>query len=98
MKPTSMIINTSRGPLIVEEDLAAALRNGVISSAAVDVLCQEPPAADNPLLSLDNCYFTPHIGWTSPEARQRLMDVVVNNVRTFMEGHPDNVVNVVNPK
>lgn len=93
MKPTGMIINTSRGPLIVEEDLAEALKNGVIAAAAVDVLCQEPPAADNPLLALDNCYFTPHIGWTSAEARQRLMDVVVNNVRTFMEGHPTNVVN-----
>ena len=96
MKPTAMLINTSRGPLIVEEDLAAALKNGVIASAAVDVLCQEPPAADNPLLALDNCYFTPHIGWTSAEARQRLMDVVVGNVKAFMEGHPINVVN--NPK
>jgi glycerate dehydrogenase len=96
MKPTAMLINTSRGPLIVEEDLVYALKNGVIAAAAVDVLCQEPPAADNPLLALDNCYFTPHIGWTSAEARQRLMDVVVNNVRTFMEGHPTNVVN--NPK
>lgn len=96
MKPTAMLINTSRGPLIVEEDLAAALKNGVIASAAVDVLCQEPPAANNPLLALDNCYFTPHIGWTSAEARQRLMDVVVGNVKAFMEGHPVNVVN--NPK
>ena len=96
MKHTAMLINTSRGPLIVEEDLAAALKNGVIASAAVDVLCQEPPAADNPLLALDNCYFTPHIGWTSAEARQRLMDVVVGNVKAFMEGHPINVVN--NPK
>ena len=93
MKPTAMLINTSRGPLIVEEDLATALKNGVIASAAVDVLCQEPPAADNPLLALDNCYFTPHIGWTSPEARQRLMDVVVNNVKTFIEGNPTNIVN-----
>ena len=96
MKPTAMLINTSRGPLIVEEDLAQALRNGVIAAAAVDVLCQEPPAPDNPLLALDNCYFTPHIGWTSAEARQRLMDVVVDNVKSFMEGHPINVVN--NPK
>ena len=96
MKPTAMLINTSRGPLIVEEDLAHALRNGVIAAAAVDVLCQEPPAPDNPLLALDNCYFTPHIGWTSAEARQRLMDVVVDNVKSFMEGHPINVVN--NPK
>lgn len=96
MKPTAMLINTSRGPLIVEEDLAHALRNGVIAAAAVDVLCQEPPASDNPLLALDNCYFTPHIGWTSAEARQRLMDVVVDNVKSFMEGHPINVVN--NPK
>ena len=96
MKPTAMLINTSRGPLIVEEDLAHALRNGVIAAAAVDVLCQEPPAPDNPLLALDNCYFTPHIGWTSAEARQRLMDVVVDNVKSFLEGHPINVVN--NPK
>ena len=80
----------------MEEDLAHALRNGVIAAAAVDVLCQEPPAPDNPLLALDNCYFTPHIGWTSAEARQRLMDVVVDNVKSFMEGHPINVVN--NPK
>lgn len=93
MKPSAMIINTSRGPLIVEEDLAEALKNGTIAAAAVDVLCQEPPAADNPLLALDNCYFTPHIGWTSPEARQRLMDVVVGNVRSFLEGNPSNIVN-----
>ena len=65
--------------------------DGFVSLA--DVLCQEPPAADNPLLALDNCYFTPHIGWTSPEARQRLMDVVVNNVKTFIEGNPTNIVN-----
>lgn len=93
MKPTSMLINTSRGPLIVEEDLAAALKNGVIAAAAVDVLCKEPPAIDNPLLQCPNCYFTPHIGWTSPEARQRLMDVVVGNVKSFIEGKPTNVVN-----
>jgi len=93
MKPNAMLINTSRGPLIVEEDLAAALNNGTIAAAAVDVLCQEPPAIDNPLLKCPNCYFTPHIGWTSTEARQRLMDVVVDNVKSFMEGHPINVVN-----
>ena len=93
MKPTAMLINTSRGPLINEPDLAWALNNGVIASAAVDVLCQEPPAADNPLLKCENCFFTPHIGWTSAEARQRLMDVVVGNVRSFLEGKPVNVVN-----
>lgn len=96
MKPTAMLINTSRGPLIVEEDLVDALRNGTIACAALDVMCQEPPAIDNPLLQCPNCYFTPHIGWTSPEARQRLMDVVVNNVKTFLEGHPVNIVN--NPR
>ena len=92
MKPSGILINTSRGPLVVEEDLADALNNGRLFAAGVDVLQQEPPSADNVLLHARNCYFTPHIAWATYEARERLMDVVVGNVKAFIEGHPVNDV------
>ena len=93
MKPGVMILNTARGPLINEQDLARALGEGRVAGAAVDVLSQEPPSRDNPLLSAPNCLVTPHIAWAPKESRQRLMDIAVDNVHAFLEGRPKNVVN-----
>lgn len=93
MKRTAILINTARGPLVVENELASALRNGRIAAAAVDVMSQEPPERDNQLLKAPHCYFTPHIGWASVEARHRLMDIVVENVARYIAGEPVNVVN-----
>lgn len=92
MKPSAFLINTSRGALVNEEDLADTLNNDRIAGAGLDVLSSEPPAADNPLLTAKNCLITPHIGWATFEARSRLMDVVVNNVKAFMDGNPMNKV------
>jgi len=93
MKPNAFLINVSRGPLIIEQDLADALNNGRLAGAAVDVLSSEPPAPDNPLLRAKNCIVTPHIAWATKEARTRLLDTAVANVREFPDGHPVNVVN-----
>ena len=93
MKPAAFLINTSRGPLVDEAALADALNGGVIAGAGLDVLSQEPPPADNPLLSARNCFITPHIAWATRAARQRLMDAVVNNIAVFLAGKPVNVVN-----
>jgi len=93
MKDGVMIINTSRGPLIVEEDLANALNNGKVAGAALDVLSVEPPAMDNPLLAAKNCIITPHIAWAPKESRKRLMDIAIENLEQFLEGRPQNVVN-----
>jgi glycerate dehydrogenase len=93
LKPTAFLINTSRGPLIDEPALAEALREGRLAGAALDVLSAEPPAATNPLLTAPNCLITPHLAWAAQAARRRLMDVTVENVRAFVAGHPQNVVN-----
>jgi glycerate dehydrogenase len=92
MKPSAFLINTSRGPLVDELALAEALNAGRIAGAGLDVLCEEPPRADNPLLSARNCYITPHIAWATRSARQRLMEVAISNVRAFLEGKPQNMV------
>lgn len=92
MKPTARLINTGRGPLVVEEDLAAALQEGKLAGAAVDVLSKEPPSPDNPLLSAPNCIVTPHNAWAAVEARQRLMQGAADNLRAFLEEKPVNVV------
>jgi len=92
MKPTAILINTSRGPLIKENDLAEALNGNLIAAAALDVLSQEPPPASNPLLSAKNCLITPHMAWATAEARTRLMSSVIENVRAFLSGQPKNVV------
>lgn len=88
-----IIINTSRGPVIDEKALAAALRNGKVRGAGVDVLSSEPPKADNPLLSAPNCFITPHIAWAGFETRKRLMAILESNVKAYLDGNPQNVVN-----
>jgi glycerate dehydrogenase len=93
MKPSAFLINTSRGPVVNEQDLADALNSGSVTGAGVDVLSVEPPTADNPLLSAKNCIITPHIGWATKAARVRLMKITVNNVQSFIGGSPINVVN-----
>jgi glycerate dehydrogenase len=93
MKDGALLINTSRGPLIVERDLAMALNSGKIAGAALDVLAVEPPGMDNPLLKAKNCIITPHIAWAPRESRQRLMDIAVNNLKSYIAGNPVNVVN-----
>jgi glycerate dehydrogenase len=93
MKDGVIILNTSRGPLIVEEDLAAALNSGKVYAAAVDVVSTEPIEADNPLLSAKNILITPHIAWAPKEARARLMGVAVENLERFLAKEPQNVVN-----
>lgn len=86
MKPSAVIINCGRGPLIDEEALANALKTKRIMAAGLDVLSQEPPSPDNPLLGVDNCYITPHIAWSTTEARSRLMTIATDNIKAFMEG------------
>lgn len=93
MKPTAFLLNTSRGPLVDEAALAAALDSGQLAGAAVDVLSNEPPPANNPLLRARNCIITPHNAWGTHAARARLLHVAVDNVRAFLAGKPMNVVN-----
>jgi glycerate dehydrogenase len=93
LKPTAFLINTSRGQLINEQDLADALQRNVLSAAALDVLSAEPPAAGNPLVGLQNCMITPHNAWISFEARKRLMQTTLDNILATLSGKPVNVVN-----
>ena len=95
MKKTAYLINTGRGSLVDEDHLAEALNNGIIAGAALDVLSVEPPHEDNSLLTAKNCIITPHIAWASRESRARLMSVVVDNVRAYLDGEWNNVVNGV---
>jgi len=92
MKPSAFLINTSRGPLVVAQDLADALNAGRLAGAGLDVLAAEPPPPDSPLLTARNCLVTPHIAWATREARARLMEAAAQNVEAFLSGHPRNVV------
>lgn len=92
MKKTAYLINTARGLLVNEKDLAEALDKGTIAGYAADVVSEEPMKADNPLLKAKNCIITPHIAWAAVETRQRLLDVVVENLKCWMQGNPQNVV------
>jgi len=93
MKQSAFLINTARGPLINEQDLADALNTGLIAGAGLDVLSSEPPKPDNPLINAKNCYITPHIAWASEAARKRLLQNTIENVAAFLKGKPQNVVN-----
>ena len=92
MKPTAILINTGRGGLINEQDLADALNSGRLYAAGLDVLSSEPPHADNPLLTAKNCYITPHIAWATLAARQRLMGIMLENIKAYQSGKPVNNV------
>lgn len=93
MKPTAFLINTARGKLLNEQDVADALNEGRLGGAALDVLSVEPPGEDHPLATATNCLVTPHIAWATIEARRRLLAVAIDNVRRFLAGEPGNVVN-----
>ena len=92
MKPTAILINTGRGPLVDETALAQALNEGRIMAAGVDVLEEEPPRKGSPLIGAQNCFITPHIAWATKAARERLMNIAVANVKAFLNGTPQNVV------
>jgi glycerate dehydrogenase len=92
MKPSAILINTGRGPLVVDKDVADALSEGRLYAYCTDVLTEEPPKSTNPLLKCDNAFITPHIAWASKETRIRLIDVAIDNVRAFLEGKPKNIV------
>lgn len=93
MKRSAIFINTSRGPVVDDAALAQALNEGRIQAAGLDVITTEPPKADNPLLTAKNCYITPHIAWAGYETRARLLRILEENLKAFLEGHPQNVVN-----
>ncbi|MFA6944797.1 MAG: D-2-hydroxyacid dehydrogenase [Pedobacter sp.] len=93
MKRSAFFLNTSRGPLMVDQDLADALNEGIIAGAGIDVLSVEPPSANNPLFKAKNCLITPHIAWATKEARSRLMGIAENNLSSFLNDKPVNIVN-----
>lgn len=93
MKKGAILINTGRGPLVNENDVADALNEGILGGYGADVMCQEPPCEDNPIFKAPNAYITPHIAWATYEARVRLVDIVTSNIKAFIDGKPVNVVN-----
>jgi glycerate dehydrogenase len=92
MKPSAFLINTARGGLINENHLANALKQQIIAGAALDVMQAEPPLKDHPLFALDNCIITPHNAWAYPSSRKNLMEIVLNNLKAYLEGKPVNLV------
>ena len=92
MKPSAILINTGRGPLVDDQAVATALAEGRLSAFCADVLTEEPPKADNPLLKQPNAFITPHIAWATNEARTRLLQVAISNVKAFLDGKPQNIV------
>ena len=92
MKPSAILINTGRGPLVDDEALAEALNEGRLRAYCADVVTEEPPKADHPLLHAPNAFITPHIAWATVEARKRLLQTAIGNVEAFVNGHPVNVV------
>ena len=92
MKQGVILINTGRGPLIVEQDVAEALQCGKMSAYGADVLSAEPPRNGSPLLQQPNAFITPHIAWATVEARTRLMSIAINNIKAFIKGEPENVI------
>ena len=92
MKPSAILVNTGRGPLVDDQAVASALAKGQLAAFCADVLTEEPPKADNPLLSQPNAFITPHIAWATEEARSRLLQVAISNVRAFLNAKPQNVV------
>lgn len=92
MKRGAVVINTGRGPLVNENDVAEALRSGQLAAYGADVMCQEPPREDNPLLAEPNAFITPHVAWATIDARRRLMKIAADNIKAFVEGKPVNVV------
>ena len=92
MKPSAILINTGRGPLVDDQAVATALAEGQLAAFCADVLTEEPPKADNPLLKQPNAFITPHIAWATNEARSRLLQVVISNVKAFLDGKPQNIV------
>ena len=94
MKPSAILINTGRGPLVNDQDVADSLNTNRLRAFCADVLTEEPPKADNPLLKCENAFITPHIAWASCEARARLTDIAINNVKAFVDGNPQNVIHL----
>lgn len=92
MKRGAVVINTGRGPLVNEDDVAEALRSGQLAAYGADVMCQEPPREDNPLFAEPNAFITPHVAWATIDARRRLMKIAADNIKAFVEGKPVNVV------
>ena len=92
IKKGAILVNTGRGPLINEHDVAAALQDGTLKAYCADVLSKEPPLPDNPLLKCENAYITPHIAWATKEARTRLVHTAIANIKAFVENHPQNVI------
>ena len=92
MKPSAILVNTGRGPLVDDQAVASALAEGKLAAFCADVLTEEPPKADNPLLSQPNAFITPHIAWATKEARSRLLQVAISNVRAFLNAKPQNIV------